>query len=69
MDNPQVFPGDNTVISATGEGTVRLPTHDDVYIALNRVLFVPKLAKNLLSVHAMTKMGAEVTFDKRNVLS
>ena len=61
----QVFLGDDTVISATGEGKVRLPTHnDDVYIALNKVLFVPKLAKNVLSVHAMTKMGAEVTFDK-----
>ena len=61
----QVFLGDDTVISAAGEGKVRLPTHnDDVYIALNKVLFVPKLAKNLLSVHAMTKMGAEVTFDK-----
>ena len=63
----QVFLGDNTAISATGEGKVRLPTYDDaedVYLALNKVLFVPKLAKNLLSVRAMTNMGAEVTFDK-----
>ena len=63
----QVFLGDNTAISATGEGKVRLPTYDDaedVYLALNKVLFVPKLAKNLLSVRVMTKMGAEVTFDK-----
>ena len=56
MDNLQVFLGDDTAISATGEGKVRLPTHDNVYIVLNRVLFVPKLAKKLLSVHAMTKM-------------
>ena len=59
--------GDNTSISVTGEGKVRLPIYgdaEDVYLALNKVLFVPKLAKNLLSVHAMTKLGAEVTFDK-----
>ena len=45
-----VFLGDNTSISVTGEGKVRLPTYgdtEDVYLALNKVLFVPKLAKKV----------------------
>ena len=32
-------------------------------LALNKVLYVPEITKNLLSVPAMTQMGAEVLFD------
>ena len=31
---------------------------------LNKVLYVPNLSKNLLSVAAMTQIGAEVLFDE-----
>eukprot|EP00795_Rhopilema_esculentum_P006029 gene6029-11402_t len=63
----KVFLGDSTFALAQGEGKVRLPTcdgSDDVYLASHKVLFVPKLTKNLLSVPAMAQMGAEVCFDK-----
>ena len=59
--------GDNTVIFAYGEEKVRLPTHNGpntVNLALHKVLYVPKLSKNLLSVPAMALTGAEVRFDK-----
>eukprot|EP00794_Sanderia_malayensis_P011662 gene11662-12866_t len=61
----KIFLGDNTVIFALGEGTVRLNTSDTEKFVLNlqRVLYVPKLTKNLLSVPAMASMGAEVRFD------
>ena len=45
---------------------VRLPTVNstcDVVLDLHKVLFVAKLTKNLLSVAAMTLMGAEIRFD------
>ena len=35
----------------------------DVVLNLHKVLFVPELTKNLLSVPAMAVMGAEVRFD------
>ena len=35
---------------------------DGTCLALKKVLFVPKLVKNLLSVRAMTRVGAEVRF-------
>ena len=59
--------GDSTVIHALGEGKVRLPTVNstrDVILDLRKVLFVPNLTKNLLSVPAMALMGAEIRFDK-----
>ena len=49
--------GDDSVIKAYGEGKVKLHVFDgetSVSIVLQKVLFVPKLAKNLLSVLAMT---------------
>ena len=36
---------------------------DSVELTLNKVLYVPDLSKNLLSVSAMTQMGAEVLFN------
>lgn len=35
---------------------------DIQHITLNNVLHLPDLEKNLLSVHAMTKLGASVKF-------
>ena len=37
---------------------------DKVTLNLHKVLFVPEIKKNLLSVPAMTQMQAEVTFDE-----
>ena len=59
--------GDDTVISALGEGKAKLTCcngSDKVVLVLNKVLYMPKLAKNLLSVPAMAQMGAEVVFNK-----
>ena len=70
----QIYLGDDSDILAYGEGQLRMPTshHDGSdqqgFLALRKVLFVPKLSKNLLSVSAMTQMGAEVTFDKEKCM-
>ena len=37
---------------------------DKVTLNLHKVLFVPEIKKNLLSVPAMTQMQAEVIFDE-----
>ena len=67
-DEPQkVFLGNDTWISSAGEGKVRLPVIDNnkvIFLALHRVVFVPELAKNLLSVKSMTQNDAQVIFDK-----
>ena len=71
-DQPKdIYLVDSTVIHALGEGKVRLPTVNntcDVVLDLLKVLFVPKLTKNLLSVPAMALMGAEIRFDKDKCL-
>ena len=63
-DQPKgIYLGDSTVIHALGEGKVRLPRVNsscDVVLDLHKVLFVPKLTKNLLSVPAMALMGGYV---------
>ena len=59
--------GDDSIISAVGEGKVRLATsssQNETFLALQSVAFVPDLTKNLLSVPAMTEKGAEVRFTK-----
>ena len=59
------------MILALGEGNVRLPLTNstrDTVLNLHKVLFVPKLTKNLLSVPVMASMGAEVYFDKDKCL-
>ena len=59
------------MIHALGEGKLRLPTVNNtcnVVLDLLKVLFVPKLTKNLLSVPAMALMGAEIRFDKDKCL-
>ena len=57
-----IYLGDTTAIKALGEGMVKLPMGTDFHLDLYKVLYVPKLAKNLLSVPAMISMGAEVKF-------
>ncbi|CAB4021584.1 Retrovirus-related Pol poly from transposon TNT 1-94, partial [Paramuricea clavata] len=63
----KIYLGDNRVIKAYGEGKVRLQCYDEsgvvVALVLNKVLYVPEITKNLLSVSAMTQMGAEVLFN------
>ena len=57
--------GDNRAILAYGKGTyhVKAVLKDHVQeIALQEVLYLPELEKNLLSVNAMVKRGATVTF-------
>ena len=54
------------VIEVYGEGKERLSCYDEsdsVELTLNKVLYVPDLSKNLLSVSAMAQMGAEVLFN------
>ena len=62
-----VFLGDDFTLPATGTGNMRVPIYDASrgvrHLKLHEVLYVPGLKKNLLSVPAMTKMGAEVLFD------
>ena len=63
----EIHLGDNTIIFAYGEGKVKIKCidgSDTTILVLHKILYVPKLTKNLISVPAMTQMGAEVTFDK-----
>ena len=58
--------GDNRSILAHGKGTYRVTAVVDdklQKIALRDVLYLPELDKNLLSVHAMIKLGAVVSFE------
>ena len=66
----EIYLGDNTVVLALGEGMVRLHTGDetDFNLELHKVLFVPNLAKNLLSVPAIALMRAKVYFDKEKCI-
>ena len=57
--------GDDRVILAYGKGTYRLTTdlnRSSQKIALKNVLYLPELKRNLLSVQAMSKLGATVVF-------
>ncbi|KAK3749555.1 hypothetical protein QZH41_007287 [Actinostola sp. cb2023] len=68
-DQPtKIYLGDDTVIMALGEGKVGLTLCEtaDIVLDLHKVLYVPKLTKNLLSVPAMALMGAEIRFDRRD---
>ena len=62
-----VFLGDDATLPAIGQGNAKVKIYDVTRgittLNLSQVLHVPDLKKNLLSVPAMTKMGAEVLFD------
>ena len=58
--------GDNRTILAYGKGTFSLVADlngRSQDIGLREVLFLPELEKNLLSVRAMVRLGASVTFE------
>ena len=62
----EIFLGDDRAIKALGEGKVRLEFHDGSNVramGLYNVLYVPDIAKNLVSVSTMTQKGAEVLFE------
>ena len=62
----EIFLGDNTIVHAIGEGMVKVPIENvpNSTVNLQKVLYVPKLAKNLISVPALVSEGAEVHFIK-----
>ena len=69
----EVYLGDDSIILAEGEGTVRIPLYINSErelkeLKLQKVLYIPKLTKNLVSVAAMTLNGAEVYFDKERCI-
>ena len=62
----KVILGDNRTILAFGKGTYRLTTDiggQPQKIALNDVLYLPDLGRNLLSVRALTNREATVEFE------
>ena len=62
----EIFLGDNRMIRALGEGKVSLEFYNGsnvLTMGLYNVLYVPEIAKNLVSVSAMTGKGAEVLFE------
>ena len=65
----KIYLGDNRVISTIGEGKVKLMCYDGTnsyVLSLQKVLFVPELTKNLLSVPV--ESGAEVIFDEEKCM-
>ena len=62
----EIFLGDNRMIRAFGEGKVSLEFYDGsnvLTMELYNVLYVLEIARNLVSVSAMTGKGAEVLFE------
>ena len=67
----RIYLGDNRVISATGERKVKIPCIDGankIVLTLEKVLFVPELTKNLLSVSSIAKNGGVVKFDEQKCI-
>ena len=61
--------GDDHVLLASGHGNLRVQMVDidsgnQFNLTLSKVLYVPKIKKNLISVGQMAENGAEVYFDK-----
>ena len=57
--------GDNRSILSYGKGTYHVKAAVDDHtqnLSLQEVLYLPEIEKNLLSVHAMVRRGATVTF-------
>ena len=64
--------GDNRVISATGEGKVKIPCIDGankMVLTLEKVLFVPDHTKNLLSVSCIAKNGGVLKFVEQRCIA
>ena len=67
----RIYLGDNRVISVTGEGKVKIPCIDGankIILTLEKVLSVPELTKNLLSVSSIAKNGGVVKFDEQRCI-
>ena len=67
----RIYLGDNRVISATGEGKVKIPCMDganNILLTLKKVLFVPELTKNLSSVSSIAKNGGVVKSDEQKCI-
>lgn len=68
FDQPShVFMGDGDPLKAYGEGTLCFKV-DGKFGTLERVLWVPKLRQNLLSVSKANQQGYQVTFDRKHVI-
>jgi transposase InsO family protein len=52
----------STSMEAVGSGSMSLKTRSGVTLKLEQVLFVPELSRNLLSVTAFQKKGADILF-------
>ena len=66
----RIYLGDNRVISATGEGKVKIPCIDGankIVLTLEKVLFVPELTENL-SVSSIAKNGGVVKFGEQRCI-
>ena len=62
----EIFLGDNRTIKALGEEKACLEFYDgpnNLTMGLYSVLYVPEIAKKLVSVSAITQKGAEVLFE------
>jgi len=60
--------GDNSKCAVKGKGAIPIQTAEGSTRALQNVLYIPNLCKNLLSVSAMTKQKMKVEFDEAEVL-
>ena len=68
-EQSKVYLGNDHVVTAVGEGKVRLATSTEEggqCLALEKVALVPDLTKNLLSVPSMTQKGVEVRFNDKS---
>ena len=68
-----VYLGNNTCIRAVDESVVKLPTENNVSCPelhkIIKILYIPKLAKNLFSVPDMIKMWeAKITFENEHYI-
>ena len=61
--NIEIADGTYLIGEATGTVTLHLNIDQDTIIQLKNVVYVPKLAANLLSVTCMTEKGASVSFE------
>ena len=60
--------GDKTALPVAGMGILRFKIHNGTTISIHDVLYVPRLARNLLSVSQASESGIDVTFGERSVM-
>ncbi|MHB1955506.1 MAG: DDE-type integrase/transposase/recombinase, partial [Sulfobacillus sp.] len=67
IDDHQIRLGNDDIIHATGSGTIRgTIRHNgkDITIQLDNVLYIPSLAKNLISPNRLTEIGFSAIHDR-----